>query len=109
MRRLVMIMRALGWFWMLLLVTATLLTDDEAGARAESVCTTSDLWERALASGTRDAAVDAAVDACLDIAAGTLDPVHASFVDGLRGQAAPGAMYDAGSVEGLVRGLIEPG
>ena len=30
MRRLVMIMRALGWFWMLLLVTATLLTDSEA-------------------------------------------------------------------------------
>ena len=30
MRRLVMIMRGLGWFWMLLLVIATLLTDDEA-------------------------------------------------------------------------------
>jgi signal transduction histidine kinase len=30
MRRLVMIMRGLGWFWMLLLVTATLLTDDQA-------------------------------------------------------------------------------
>lgn len=30
MRRLVMIMRGLGWFWMLLLVTATLLTDGDA-------------------------------------------------------------------------------
>ena len=30
MRRLVMIMRGLGWFWMLLLVIATLLTDDLA-------------------------------------------------------------------------------
>jgi signal transduction histidine kinase len=30
MRRLVMIMRSLGWFWMLLLVIATLLTDPQA-------------------------------------------------------------------------------
>jgi signal transduction histidine kinase len=50
MRRLVMIMRALGWFWMLLLVIATLLIDPEAnraiviGAMALATAWTGVTW-----------------------------------------------------------------
>ncbi|MDX2380960.1 MAG: glutamate-cysteine ligase family protein, partial [Acidimicrobiia bacterium] len=51
-------------------VVWALLTDDDAGAEAASVCATPGLWARSLVSGTEDTDVAAAPVACREIAAG---------------------------------------
>jgi len=89
-------------------VVWALLTDDDAGAEAASVCATPGLWERSLVSGTEDTDVAAATVACLEIAAGALEPRHPDLATACREWAATRPSIIDDSVDHLVTVRIEP-